>query len=197
MAAKSANGSSELLQILILTLFITGGFLAVACLVFMFLIPGQKQKADAAQNDLKNLIVSLRSKETIEQRKKYLAFKEDADSQRSLREILLGQKGPLDFSTFNSQKPRQEKGTITYTQPVAIREAPLQNLVDFIARVRTAENSVSTAKIVLNRKSRRSTSFIAEPGETPLWNADLTFVMSRNEEIIKKYLPKKADTNNQ
>lgn len=195
MAAKTIDKSGELLQIIILTLFITSGFLAVACLVFLFLIPGQEQKAKSAQEDLKDLVVSLRSKSTETQRDRYLQFKKEADSQKSLRDILLTQKAPLDFNSFSSQTPKREKGTVTYTQPVGIREAPLQDLVNFVARVRTAQESVKTSRIVLNRKSRgrRSGSLVAEPGTTPLWNADLTFTMSRNEEIIRKYLPRSKE----
>lgn len=187
MAAKSSKKSGDLLQIVILTLFMVSGMLALSSLVFYMLIPGRREVAEQQIRDIKTLVALFNSSELKNTRDSFEQFRREA--------------GNVDFRDLLSQnlldlKPTQFPKTIEKTvgkttaksQTLKIQNADLQSLLNYVARVRQAHRGVYAGSINL---TRRRIGGQDDDGVSD-WNADFTFYLYQNEEVLKKFLKKEG-----
>jgi hypothetical protein len=185
---RSAKKSAELIQIVILTLFITSGFLAIASFVFYLMVPSQEAKAEEQENDLDTLVKQFRSAEfkSARQNFEHLLRQAGEAGEGKFRELLSDNLLDLEdnIDSFPAMQERRIGKTTAYTQPLKLREVELQSLFNYLARVRQSHRGVHAGNINLNRKRGRSRNAPADAGD---WNADLIFYLHQNEEVLKKY----------
>ena len=186
-----SSSSGELIQIVILTLFITSGFLGVASLIFGLMIPSRRSDADAQARDLNNLIKTFRDPQVLNVRDSFEQFRREIGGlgiRDVIRVSLGGLKNNVEHFPITNIKPIGN--TVAYTQKLKIKDAKLQPVFDFLARVRQKHRGVHAGDINLTRGRGRGAAKASD-----LWNVDLTFYLYQNKEIeklYKKVVPKDA-----
>jgi hypothetical protein len=184
MATKSVKRGSELTQVLIMTLFITSGFLALACLVFAMLIPSRRADAKKQEVDLNNLVKMFRDDKPDGLRRKrdrLKAFQGQGDQDKDLRGVVEANRtglGDLNWSVFKAMesKPEPKAKATKYTQPIEFKNSSMQDAFFLIARVRKARPGARASKMSF-RPSR------SNPGK---WDIKLEFQLYENEEVKKR-----------
>lgn len=181
-----SSSSGELIQIVILTLFITSGFLGVASLIFGLMIPNRQNGAEAQARDLDNLIKMLKDPQVRKVRDSFEQFRREIGG-KSIRDVIRLSLGGLknNVEHFPITNIKRTGNTVAYTQKLKIKDAKLQPVFDFLARVRQKHRGVHAGDINLTRGRGRSAANASD-----LWNVDLTFYLFQNEEIQKLYVPK-------
>ena len=123
--ARSGNKSTELVQILILTLFITSGFLAISSLVFYFMIPGKRAMAEEQEKDLADLVKQFNSDEFKNARQNIEQLLREAGEagEGKFRDLLREQMLDIEdnINSFPALKERTIGKTTQYTQPLKLR----------------------------------------------------------------------------
>ena len=144
MATKSVKSGSELSQVVIMTLFITSGFLAVSCLVFSMVIPSRQAAAEDQRTDLMNLVKMFRDdkpdglKSTRDRLKQ---FERQGDRDKNLRQVVEDKSKGLpglvwsSFPATNSKSIPKAK-TTRHQQSIDFKDAGMQDSLYLIARVR-------------------------------------------------------------
>ena len=180
MAGKNGNSGGEKLQILILTLFMTAGGFALICLVFYFFIISGDQRDFRVQAQDHNELVKLLDPKSKNQsyvlRRAILEAKKNQGSQ-TLTEQVENNLGALASFRVSMPQPREKKvgNSVEYTQTINFKDARLQDLFNFVARVKSANASIQMGALDLTRATRsRSKTTTAEDDR---WSANLTFVL--------------------
>ncbi len=177
--ARGGKKTSEFLQITLLSLFMTGGFFALFSLVLLFIIPGKKDAIRAQANDLTELIKLLDEKGELRKTRDQANEFKKAGTEVNLRNIVDSNLDPLGWSNFPEMNPRPLKGkTIEFSQNIKLKEADLQSLLNFIGRVKHAQNSIRVGSMNFSRNRRATTK--------DAWDATMTFFYYRNEEVLKQ-----------
>lgn len=182
MAFKVVKRGSEFSQIVILTLFITSGFLAVACLVFSMLIPSRKAAAENQTNDLKKLLGMFRNEQSDGLKAKRARLKQfmqqGGGEFKDLRTVVETnmQDLTLSFSKFPGlqQKPVAKANAMEYSQSIKFKDANMQDVLFLVSRVGNARPGAGASKM----------SFKPSRGEKKdKWNVDLEFRLFENEKV--------------
>ncbi|MBI4586041.1 MAG: hypothetical protein HY717_18690 [Planctomycetes bacterium] len=185
-AARGSKKASEILQIILLSLFMTSGFFALFSLVLLAILPGKKESIRTQANDLTELIKQLDDKGELRKTRDQVNEFKKAGTEVNLRSIVDSNLDPLVWTTFPEMQPRPLKGkTIEFSQNIKLKEADLQSLLNFIGRVKHAQSSIRVGSMNFSRNRRASTK--------DAWDATLTFYYYRNEEVLKQLGTKPAE----
>jgi len=150
---KSSSSSSELLQIVILTLAMTsGGFCLLYLGLKVFMIPRVAQKVETEARDYEKLAALLSSQELIELRAN---AKEQAetDQQDSLPVIIDREVAAknLDVLSRVPGPPRISGNIIEEKHTRKLGAAPMRDVLEFVARVRNSKKSVRVEAFDMQR----------------------------------------------
>ena len=189
MATKSVKSGSELSQVVIMTLFITSGFLAVSCLVFSMLIPSRQAAAEDQRTDLMNLVKMFRDDKPDglkSKRDRLKQFERQGDRDKNLRQVVEdNSKGlpGLVWSSFpaTNSKSIPKAQTTRHQQSIDFKDAGMQDSLYLIARVRKTRPGVRASKM----------SFRPARGDSGKWGIKLVFELYENDEV-KEWLSKRA-----
>jgi len=193
-SARGGKGSGELLHIVILTAFMTGGFLALISGVFHFFVIPDREKKLAAQvkdhNDLAALLdprkTTKAGKEIYELRDRYRAATKN-QSTKTIREMVTEQLGGLTYSrlpptTFKGVQ--QKSATKESIQQIELKEAPISEILSFIGRVKQANPGIQVGHVGLTRRLRggpaapagaAAPAGLTAPADDDKWNASIDF----------------------
>ena len=152
---KNSDSPGELLQIVILTLAMTGGGF---CLLYVglrfWMIPEVVRKVDIERRDYEKLVELLESSDMVDLRANH---KEQEDSnQESLAQIIDEERQlkRLSFSSRTPGRPKTSGQIVEESQTLKLEAAPMRDIVEFIARVRHAKKTVRIESFNLKRASR-------------------------------------------
>ena len=168
MPGKSGkNASSELMQIVFLTLAMTGGTLMLLFLMLhFFLLPGKHAEVVRAQDDYTKLAILLRWGKMkdlrLEEKNRLTAGEQDKD----LNEIITD-RATVNGVLFESQgRAKVDARTGIESRNVKLQPAGMQAIFRFIVEVREAKKTV------------RVETFNLQPtrGATEMFKADITFI---------------------
>jgi len=187
--APGGKGSGEPFQILIMTLFMTGGgFALVSAAFYFFIIPGRMSELRDQIEDHNKVVELLDSRNNprtlMWDLRKRVRDAEKTQGTMGLRERVEKELFGLQWSQFPKTNAVQRGNTIEHVQTIDIKEAAIQELFDFIARVKQENPSVQVGTIKLTRSTRssRPSSPLSTPGTPALaaedrWSAPLTFYL--------------------
>src|SRR5262245_23125605 len=173
---KARDGGGETLQIVILTLFMTGGGFALISLVLaLFLVPARANEVDKQIKDATSLAELLAQKNNPKTQmwdlRKKAKEAEKAEGSQSLRSRVEAQFGPLVYSSFPATVQKKYGNTIEMTQKVDFKEAKLQQVFDFVARVKQENPSVQVGQLRVSRPANRP----GQSGDEDKWTTSVTF----------------------
>jgi len=172
MARGNSESSSELIQIVILTLSMTGaGFLLLYLGLKFYMVPKIEKNVRTANTNYENLAKFLEGEEMQALREKAEEQKK-SEKQSTLAQIVEdNRKGQnLQFASQNTDS-KDKKTVIEEIQKLKLKEAPMRRIMEFVARVGASKPSVRVENLQMQRKR---TSRNAEPED--LWTASVTFV---------------------
>jgi len=185
-SAQGGKGSGETIQIVILTLFMTGGGFALISLVLsLFLIPARADDLERQMQDEKSLSELLARKNNAKNRMWDLRSRardaEKAVGSTSLRERVESQLGPLQSNVTNFPKVNEHLiggKTMEHSQGIDLKDARLQDVFDFVARVKQNNPSVHVGSVKVTRSTRGSGSGAAGGGaDDDKWQVNLVFYL--------------------
>lgn len=189
LSPSGSRRSGENVQMaLLICVFLGAGFCVVA-LVFQFLLlPTRKTGLDEQLRDYKALtafVDPVIGKQNYALRDRYVSA-QSMDNDNGLRSAVESQLGPLSdrYTSFPSTvkkpvgggaKKAATGGTFEHTQVIDFKDAPLQELMDFVARVRQANQSVKVVEFTVNRQLRAGAAS-SDPSQDDRWTSKVTFV---------------------
>jgi hypothetical protein len=173
------ESSSEILQISILTLAMTGGGFFLLWLVLrLWLIPSVGGEVGSEKRQYEDLVKLLDDPKTKELRDKVRGQEGEAEERsvdRIITEELAAQS--LEYSSLNPDK-KESATLVEESWTLKIKPAQMHKVLQFVARVRGAKKSVRVASFNLNRVRAGRDATSADS-----WTADVEFV---------EFRPKKA-----
>ncbi len=181
---RGASKSGEFLQLVILTLLMTGGGLALmSAFLKFYLVPAREAKLTHQITDSNALVALLDPKRNTKPSREIwdlrARFREASKNRasKSLRQMVQEQLGILQFTNFpptTSPRNPREGGTVEQMQSIDLKDASLQDIFQFAARVKEENPSVHVGMINLSRRSRSMA-----PGGTggieDSWTASIQF----------------------
>lgn len=169
---KTGDSSSELLQIIILTLAMTGGGF---CLLYMglsfWLLPKVERNVQSESRSYKALAELLQSPEMVELRANARDQEESAEA-KTLGVIIDEQLRGQSLATKSRNPTEKDTGRIIEKKLLLqLEAAPMQQIIDFVTLVRHSKKSVRIESFDLSRKSARRGS-----DATDEWSAKVDIV---------------------
>ena len=185
--ATSAKKSGDTIQIMILTLFMCTGFFLIVTIVLSFMIPGREAEVNAQIDDLESLRTAFNPKGELTRLRAQVNFlKEQAaeEGRRDLRGIVDGvlKSIGLEPKTFPQTDFRPVKGgskTTEHTQTVDFDRVEVQQLLNFVARVKSERNTIRLHSMTMIRKR-------GPAAEEAVWGSKVVFKYFENEEFAKQ-----------
>src|SRR5262245_26470916 len=187
MARLGGGGKgNETLQIIILIpCMMAGCFALIAGVLWFWLVPAKAAELEAQRQDHQKLMDQLDKKNDAKTgmwtiRRRYREAEKTKGSSRDLRAMVEAERGSLQWSQFPQTTRRKIGNTEEQTQTIDLKEAPLQEVFNFVARVKQVIPSVQVGGIKLTRSGRpgggpASAAASAPPGEDDRWTANLQF----------------------
>ena len=176
-SSKARDGGGETLQIVILTLFMTGGGFALISLVLaLFLVPARADELDQQIKDaesLGKLLAKDNPKALMWDLRKRAREAEKAQGSASLRSRIESQFGSLVPTQHQATAERKIGNTKEETSKVDFKEVKLQEAFNFIARVKAENPSIQVGQLVISRGAAGTRS-AAAPDEDK-WSVNVTF----------------------
>lgn len=183
MAARVTAKPSETLQIVILTLFMTGAFFGLFTLVLvLFLLPSTEKNVADQVRDLETLLKRFRKNDEV------WRLRNDFEKLRKSGMEDLNSTVRKQFQAYQPDRyPRMSEKllsragkTIEYTQTVTYSAIPVQEAINLIARVKTANENIylSSLKLRPTSASRRNTE--------DDYAADMVFHLYQNPDVVKE-----------
>jgi hypothetical protein len=182
-ANRGGKLGGEILQIVILTSFMTGGILALFSAFFwLYLIPSRQAALDEQVQDYNKLLDLLEPnpKKRKKEAQEIYAYRSQVreakkgPATKNLRQLVEAELGGLPITTFpNTQDKAHGPSTKEYLQTISIKEGSLADIISFAARVKQANPSVSIGRLNLTNRSRAGTA--GAGGDTDRWAADIDF----------------------
>lgn len=167
--SNKGDKPGELLQIVILTLGMTGGgFLLLYLVMVLFMIPSATTAAENAEARNAELTKEL-LKQDIKELRRDSKIQEEAGEQKGLEEIIpdmLGRWGVERDRLVPASREGQTGWNVT-TKP-----APLRSLLSFAVAVREAKKTVQVESLKVSRGRRRG----GAGGPEDAWVADIVFL---------------------
>ena len=180
-SSKARDGGGETIQIVILTLFMTGaGFALISLVLALFLVPARADELDQQIKDAKalsDLLAKNNQKSLMWDLRKRAREAEKTEGSATLRSRIESQFGPLQGSVTRHHPTTERKigNTKEETSKVDMKDAKLQLVFDFIARVKAENPSVQVGQLLISRGSAGSRS-AAGPDEDK-WTVNVTFYL--------------------
>jgi hypothetical protein len=175
--AKSATSRSEWLQIVILTLLMTGGgFLILFLVLQLFLIPGLRSGVEAEQRGYKQLVELLDKRETKLARQRARQQKEIEGEAKTLASVTSEklQAAGVELERRDPGRlPREVGGMTQETAKVSLKPATMRAILTYAVSVVDAKKSIKIDRLHLTRQKRGSRG--GEAAENR-WNAEIDFV---------------------
>ena len=164
--AGNESASNELIQIVLLTLAMTGGGLLVLFLVLHFwMVPRKRDEADGAKRAYAQLSTLLTSDELRTLKAQAKAREAAGEENRAQQDIIELNLEPNGLSQTRIPAPRdlpQEKAQL---QSVTLNPAPLSSIFQFIVAVKRAKRSIEVDKISFSQpgsgRNRQSGTYSA------------------------------------
>src|SRR5262245_54854932 len=180
-SSKARDGGRETLQIVILTLFMTGGGFAMISLVLaLFLVPARANELDQQIRDataLGELLAKNNQKSLLWDLRKRVPEAEKAEGSATLRSRIESQLGPLQTQgSVTRHHPTTERkigNTKEETSKVDLKDAKLQQVFDFVARVKLENPSVQVGQLRVSRGAAGTRS--AAAADEDKWSVNVTF----------------------
>lgn len=172
MAARAAHDpKAELMQIVLLTLCMTGGGLMLFFLVMNFyLLPSRASEAETAAKQYEALSKFLLSSEMQDLRAQARDQAEARQQKQSLTEIIDERRQAFGVE-FSSNRTRSAGTTKAEIRLVDLKPTDLARILQFVVAVADARNTIAVEKLTLT-PSRGSTL----GGDDKSWTANITFV---------------------
>ena len=169
---KTGDSSSELLQIIILTLSMTGGGFCLLYLGLNFwLLPNVQGDVQSESRTYAALTELLQSSEMIELRANAKDQEESAES-KTLEMIIDEELEGKRLSTQSRSPSQKDTGRIIEKKlSLKLQAAPMRDIVEFVARVRHSKKSVRIESFDISRKSASRGNESAD-----LWTATVDIV---------------------
>ena len=180
--AQASDNTSEILQIVILTLGMTAaGFLILWLVLKFYMIPKVERQVRTERGDYTKLVKLLDSEEMklLQQQAKEQA---EANQDRRLGEIMVDELE--SYGLEHERLPRATErpvGNITkISRQVVTKPAPLVKLLQYAMSVQDANKTIKIERLKIDRARKgRSRSGSDEPEDS--WVADIEFVDFRSE----------------
>jgi hypothetical protein len=158
----------EILQIAILTSFMTGGILALTtAFLYFYLIPSAKAELNDQLDDYSKLVALLDRKNTKDNLWSLRATVREATKNQTSKSLRASIEDELQGLQYTSLPPASSKkigNTIQEQQTITLKEAPLNDVLKFIARVKQQNPNIHVGYI--NRARGRERRAIA-PAPAP------------------------------
>jgi hypothetical protein len=177
---KARDGGGETIQIVILTLFMTGGGFALISLVLaLFLVPARADEVDQQIQDAKalgELLAKNNQKSLMWDLRKRAKEAEKAEGSANLRSRVENQLGPLQGSVtvFPAKTEKKIGNTREESQKIDFKDVKLQQVFDFVARVKQENPSVQVGQL---RISRPPNTRAGSGGDEDKWTVSATFYL--------------------
>jgi hypothetical protein len=185
-AGGGKGGGGETLQIVILTLFMMGGcFALISGFLWVYLVPARADEVSSQVTDFKKLYDLLdknqNAKTGLWDLRHRVKEAEKAHSSLTLREMVEAEQGTLQWSSFPKTISRPIGNTLEQNQSIDLKDAPLNEILSFVARVKQANPSVQVGSLRVTRTTRAGpTSALSQPsggGDDDRWSATVNFYL--------------------
>ena len=173
MAKSDAGKNGEWIQILILTLAMTGGgFLLLFLVLSLFILPGKQADVDAEMRRYDKLASLLEGPEIAQLRAEH-ELQESKGDTRQLPLILSEELQALGLESGNRVRTgRKVVGSlIRDSQKIVLKTASMDRILRYVVRVTGAKKTIRLERMRLNRKRSRNSDDTANE-----WDATLDFV---------------------
>jgi hypothetical protein len=170
---KKGDSRGEFLQIIILTLAMTGGGFGLLYLGLKFwMIPKVAQRVKNEDGDYEKLTKLLASQEMIDLRENAKEQEETnrADSLAAIIDEEIKLKN-LSLTSRVQGRPSPKGNIIGQSQTLKIDVAPMRDIVEFVARVRHAKKSVRIETFNMKRATRSRNAAVEDA-----WTATVQIV---------------------
>lgn len=194
---RAGEGVQFALMVLVM---LGGGLSAFALILKLFLLPGRAAELSDQVKDYQSLQKFLDPSLSKQHYGLRDRVREAAKSQddSGLRGAVESQLGPLSdkYNSFpstvitslsSSAAKKSGGGTFQHAQSITFKDAALQDLMDFVARVKQANPSVQVSEFTVNRVQRAG-SASADPAADDRWSSTVTF----NQFVTPSARPAKA-----
>ncbi len=175
---RKGQGTSEWLQITIMTLYMVAGACALFSAVLYFVVGAQAGDLARQENDANQLAALLDPRKDSETRmhmlRRQVREAQKASGDLSLRDRVERELGDIKVTNFpkSTSKPLGNSATVENAQTINV-EGKMDEIVGFVARVKSQNPSVQVNSFRLNRIAARGGP--AAGADEDRWTSDIVF----------------------